>query len=252
MRASLAMDSLQLNHPRLQHHAGDVAEWRVRVSKRARNLRIQVFPYGGVEIVVPERTRQRDIDDFVSRHRDWISRTQNEYLARRANEKYLPDEINLRAVNERLRLVYSAGATAAARQAGDTLLVCAPEKTIQHVWPALQGWLKRKARKHLSAELTYLSRATGLYPSRLQVRLQQTRWGSCSPTGTISLNAAVLLRSPEEMRYVVIHELCHLRHLNHSRRYWQLVERHEPAYRDIDGRLAAAWESTPLWLSKPV
>jgi len=250
VRASLAMDSLQLNYPRVRNRSDDIAEWRVRVSKRARNLRIQVFPYGGVEIVVPERTRQRDLDAFVREHHDWINRTQNEYLARRADEKYLPDEIDLRAVNERLSLTYSEGAKARARQNGDTLLVCVPEKTVQHVWPVLQGWLKRKARKHLSAELTQLSRTTGLYPSRLQVRLQQTRWGSCSPNGTISLNAAVLLRTPEEMRYVVIHELCHLRHLNHSRRYWQLVERHEPGYRAIDHRLAAAWESTPLWLSR--
>jgi predicted metal-dependent hydrolase len=245
------MDSLQLNHPRLSHRGSEhAAAWRVRVSKRARNLRIQVFPNGGVEIVVPERTRQRDFDAFVNQHHEWVSRTQNEYLTRRAGEKRLPDEIELPAVKQRLRLAYSTGAKPQARQNGDTLLVCVPEKTVREVWPVLQSWLKRKARKHLSASLTQLSRETGLYPSRLQVRLQQTRWGSCSPNGTISLNAAVLLRSPEELRYVVIHELCHLQHLNHSRRYWRLVERHEPNYRAIDGRLAAAWETTPLWLSK--
>jgi predicted metal-dependent hydrolase len=106
------------------------------------------------------------------------------------------------------------------------------------------------ARPHLSREVTELSTVTGLRPNSLQVRLQQTRWGSCSPRGTISLNAAVLLRSPEELRYVVIHELCHLRHMNHSRRFWSLVERFEPDYRRLDRRLDAAWDSMPLWLCK--
>ncbi len=247
------MDLQQLNQP--PAGASDAAQppqWQLRVSKRARNLRIQVFPSGGVEIVVPERTSQATIDRFVSEHRDWIARTQQSYLRQRAGEKLLPEEIELAAVGEAFTVQYFAAARPRVRENGDNLLVFVPEESPAYVWPALQGWLKRKARRHLSAATTRLSNETGLYPERLQVRLQQTRWGSCSPSGTVSLNAAVALRTPAELRYVIIHELCHLRHMNHSRRYWSLVERFEPDYRRIDRRLSAAWDSTPLWISKAI
>jgi len=246
------MDLQQLNLSQPADEAlADAPAWRFRVSKRARNLRIQVFPHGGVEIVVPRAASKRELALFVAEHSAWITKTQQEYMHKRGGEKLLPERIELPAIDEQFLPSYFEGARPSVRENGNSLVVFAPGKAPEHIWPVLQNWLKRKARKHLSAELTHLSRETQLYPQRLQVRLQQTRWGSCSPSGTISLNAAVLLRSQEEMRYVIIHELCHLKHMNHSKRYWRLVESFEPAYKSIDRRLAGAWDSTPLWINKP-
>jgi predicted metal-dependent hydrolase len=89
----------------------------------------------------------------------------------------------------------------------------------------------------------------GLQPKRIAIRLQKTRWGSCSASGTISLNAAVLLRPAAEMRYVIIHELCHLKHMNHSQRYWQLVESFVPDYRSIERIMDEAWQTSPRWIT---
>jgi predicted metal-dependent hydrolase len=80
------------------------------------------------------------------------------------------------------------------------------------------------------------------------MRLQRTRWGSCSAQRTVSLNAALLLLEPELVRYLMVHELCHLRCLDHSRRYWRLVERFEPDFRTLDRRLTDAWPLLPPWL----
>jgi predicted metal-dependent hydrolase len=80
------------------------------------------------------------------------------------------------------------------------------------------------------------------------MRLQRTRWGSCSAQRTVSLNAALLLLEPELVRYLMVHELCHLRWLDHSRRYWRLVERFEPDFRALDRRLTEAWRELPAWL----
>jgi len=239
------MDLLQNNYD--DYALGD--GWRVRESKRARNLRIQVFPHGGVEIVVPPRTTKQFLQEFINEHRDWVVQTRAEYLARRKDEKLLPDEIGLPATGETLRVTYLTAEKSAVRQNGEDLLVFVSQQTPEFVWPAMQTWLKRKARGHLSNKLTALSRETRLFPSGLQVRLQKTRWGSCSPRGTLSLNAAVMLRPPEQLRYVIIHELCHLKHMNHSRRFWQLVEHFEPDYQCIDQQLADAWEHTPIWLN---
>jgi predicted metal-dependent hydrolase len=64
----------------------------------------------------------------------------------------------------------------------------------------------------------------------------------------VSLNAALLLLEPELVRYLMVHELCHLRWLDHSRRYWRLVERFEPDFRALDRRLTDAWPLLPPWL----
>ncbi len=246
-----------MDHPQLNRPPGGQADpaaapelppWRFRASRRARNLRVQVFPTGEVEIVVPAGTRPRTLQAFVEEHRAWIVRSQLEFLTARPPQPTVPEHIELAAIGERLRVTWVRGERAGARRNGDDLLVFSPERTAAQVRPVLQNWLKGTARRHLAATQRELSTLTGLQPQALQVRLQKTRWGSCSPTGTISLNAAVLLRSPAELRYVVLHELCHLRHLNHSRRFWALVERYEPDYRAIDRRLGAAWAETPHWI----
>jgi predicted metal-dependent hydrolase len=112
----------------------------------------------------------------------------------------------------------------------------------------LQNWLKQRARKVLPALCMQTGAALGLEPNRVHIRLQKTRWGSCSSNSTINLNAALLLRPPEEVHYVIVHELCHLRHMNHSKRYWKLVESFVPDYRAIEKTLDAAWQTSPNWL----
>ena len=89
---------------------------------------------------------------------------------------------------------------------------------------------------------------TGRAPKKMQVRLQRTRWGSCSSQGNISLNASALFLERRVARYLLIHELCHLYSLNHSRRFWNCVERYEPDYRRLDRELANAWTEVPLWV----
>ena len=220
----------------------------IRTSRRARRLRIQVHCTGSVEVVVPERTRPATVAAFIHEHREWIDRTSRRYREQRGAEPLLPERIHLRAIGHEFAVHYRQGADGRARASGERLMIEAPMLDVRHCWPVLQRWLKRTARPHLECELAALAAELSMQPKRLHIRLQRTRWGSCSSTGTISLNAAVLLRPPEEMRYVIIHELCHLRHMNHSARFWRLVERYAPDYRDHERALDAAWPASPLWL----
>ena len=85
-------------------------------------------------------------------------------------------------------------------------------------------------------------------PARLQVRCQRTRWGSCSRRGTISLNVCLLFQPPEVLRYLLVHELAHLRHMNHSARFWAEVARHEPDWKALDRELLQGWRRVPSWM----
>ncbi len=222
--------------------------WRVRVSGRARTLRIQVYPHGGVEIVAPKRTRPADIEAFVAENREWILKTRSQFKELRPPEPTLPEKIVLLATGETLRTHFTTAPTARCKEQGGLLNISAPELRTDHCWPILRNSLKKKGKQHLVAETDRLADLTGLQPANVHIRLQRTRWGSCSSSGTISLNAASLLRPAEEMRYVIVHELCHLRHMNHSKRYWQLVAKFVPNYRKIEQTLDAAWQTSPRWL----
>ena len=93
-----------------------------------------------------------------------------------------------------------------------------------------------------------LSAATGIPYSRISIRRQRSRWGSCSARGTISLNACLLFQRPPVVDYLVVHELTHVRHMNHSARFWQAVERNCADWRALDRELVQGWRNVPRWV----
>jgi predicted metal-dependent hydrolase len=87
----------------------------------------------------------------------------------------------------------------------------------------------------------------GLSYARAQVRRQRTRWGSCSRAGTLSINACLMFQPADVVQYLFVHELAHTVHLNHSRRFWKLVERLEPRWHALDRELSRGWRHVPEW-----
>jgi predicted metal-dependent hydrolase len=88
----------------------------------------------------------------------------------------------------------------------------------------------------------------GLVFQRVLIRRQRTRWGSCSNRGTISLNCCLLFQPPQAVRYLLIHELVHTVHMNHSQRFWERVARHCPQFHSLDRQLRAGWRQVPSWV----
>lgn len=97
----------------------------------------------------------------------------------------------------------------------------------------LKKYYKSEAEVYLRNRLVYWTHITGLRPHKLVFRSNQTRWGSCSSQGHISLNWKLICQSVPLIDYVIVHELCHLQYLNHSDDFWNLVETHLPSYETI-------------------
>lgn len=94
----------------------------------------------------------------------------------------------------------------------------------------LRQFYKRESMNHLTERVKFLSEQIQLFPTKISFREPKGRWGSCSSRGSINLNWRLILFNPETVDYVIIHELCHLQHMNHSKAFWSLVEKHCPNY----------------------
>jgi len=125
-----------------------------------------------------------------------------------------------------LELVPQAGRIRVHR-AGERLLV--PDGDAR---PALERFYRRAARTEIAPRLDRATELAGSAYSALDIRAQRTRWASCSSSGRMSFNWRLLLAPERVLEYVIWHEVCHLEILDHSPRFWALVERHWPSYRE--------------------
>jgi len=225
--------------------------WNVRISRRARRMSMRVFPGGRVEVVVPQGAGLPAVERFVARHRDWAERRSKELLqlAPRAVERQ-PHAIELRLLARQWPVEYVPGRRVRVEEAdgGARLRVHAPSVTDKHASQALVPWLTRLASHELSHRLRPLAAELGIDYGRMTVRRQRTRWGSCSTRGTISLNVCLMFQRPDVVRYLMIHELCHRRHMNHSKRFWSLVASFEPEWKPLDVELLQGWRHVPAWV----
>ncbi|MGH8296744.1 MAG: M48 family metallopeptidase [Steroidobacteraceae bacterium] len=225
--------------------------WSVRESQRARRLTVRVFHTGRVEVVVPFRTSARAVERFLERHRPWIERKREE-ARRRAGPPvpFPPPQIDLPACAEVWRIHLGGGARRVriASSAPGLLTLTGDAATSQTVRQVLRSWLTERAGQALAPLLAQCARELGVSYERMLIRRQRTRWGSCSTRGTISLNCCLLFQRPAVVRYLMIHELVHTQHMNHSRRFWHCVARHCPEYRSLDRELLDGWRRVPDWV----
>jgi hypothetical protein len=198
--------------------------YTVRRSTRARRVRVNVHAHTGVEVVLPARSPERAAAAAVSELRPWIERRLAE--AREVRARIAARAGTVPYLGTSLELVPQPGRTRAHR-AGERLLVPAVDSAA-----AIERFYRRAARAEIAARLDRATALAGSAYSALDIRAQRTRWASCSPTGRMSFNWRLLLAPERVLEYVVWHEVCHLEVLDHSPRFWSLLERRWPAYRE--------------------
>ncbi|MGH8279310.1 MAG: M48 family metallopeptidase [Gammaproteobacteria bacterium] len=225
--------------------------YRWRRSVRARQLQVRITPWQGIEVVIPTHTSKQRVRAFLAKQRQWIRNTWAEMHAQIAEpDRSLPVELNLRAVGEHWPVRYRRhpGGHARVTSARHALTVWQSDADEDEARRVLHHWLARHARRRLGSQAAMLAAELGFSYRRLQIRGQTSRWGSCSSRGTLSLNYKLLFLPPRLVRYLLIHELSHTRVLSHSARFWKVVERYEPNWREYDRELGEAWREVPAWV----
>jgi hypothetical protein len=199
-------------------------EYTIRRSERARRVRVTVDPARGVEVVLPRRAGEREAHAAVVELRPWIERRVRELEHVRAAVAARGDTVPY--LDETLRLVPERRRRRVHRRDG-LLLVPAVDPE-----PALERWYRRAARAEIAPRLDRACAAADTSYESLTIRGQRTRWASCARSGAMSFNWRLLLAPEAVLDYVVWHEVCHLHVMDHSPRFWELLARHCPGYRE--------------------
>ena len=209
--------------------------YTLRVSARARILRFVIRPERGLEVVAPRRTSKARIEQALREKARWIATTLDrvEREAAAAVPPPLADDLALPFMGRVLTLRLQTGAPNGrfrARLSGDTLTLTLPDTAQETIRAALTRWYRYEARGIFDERLALWSATYRFTYGRVSIKEQKSRWGSCSRQGNLNFNWRLLLAPLPVLDYVVIHELCHLKELNHSARFWQLVAVACPTY----------------------
>lgn len=218
--------------------SGQSIPYRVRISARARRLRITVST-SGVTVTLPKGVPTREAERFLQQNADWVKQ-QLERTARQAKPSPLPADVILwHGEATQLQRIEEADRKSRIRvEASHGRLRChLPAGSKISTRRAAEAWLRAESRAEIEQVVAEQARRMGARPKAISIRDQRTRWGSCSSSGNLSFNWRLVMTPPAVMQYVVIHELAHLFEPNHSKDFWALVARFYPDYKKARGWL---------------
>ena len=176
----------------------------------------------GLRVGAPRRTSLTEVESLIRRHSEWVVEKLDDWRTRRRPEPVaLRDGTRIPFLGGELELHLAVGSNRAIWGLGTLTLCLKPGVAPGAI---LEKALRARAREHFTSRLAPLAATVGVAVPPLALSSARTRWGSCSTRSGIRLNWR-LIHFPEAIiDYVVVHELAHLRHMNHSPRFWALVE----------------------------
>lgn len=216
---------------------------RRQPSRTVARVAIHVDPDTRVLVDAPDTASLADVMAAVKKRARWISQNVGTARARLAHvlpREYVSGEsLHYLGRRYRLKVIVKAEAAVEARMGGAFITVTTPDPSPATIKSALDTWYRRRARElfadRLAAVAEPLHWVKQLPPTRLQ--FMSVQWGSCSPSGRITLNPSLVKAPRECIDYVVLHEMCHLLHHNHSPDFYKALKRHMPGWKAVKKRL---------------
>ncbi len=205
------------------------------IRSKRRTIALIVETDGSVTVRAPLKASDRFILQFVEKHARWVEKKKAEIRASvpMQPKRYLPGERFLYlgesypleiVKDQKMKLVLEDGFKLAESVQANAEMV-------------FQGWYRQQARRVIDARVAFFAERHQFNYKKIRISSARTRWGSCSSKGTLSFSWRLILTPPDVIDYVVVHELAHTVHHNHSKRFWKLVENLLPDYRGRQKRL---------------
>lgn len=221
-----------------KRRAGDLDYTLVRSSRRTLALQIR-----GGELVVraPHKTPLREIEDWIFEKRTWIARHQQKAKVKAKSKPAYRDGGHHPYLGQSYPLRIDKGRkTACDLRDGEIRLTLRGKATEEAVKRALKSWYTSKAKAVFQDRLTELFppfEERGHKRPEIRLRWMKSRWGSMGSHGKMTLNARLVKKDLELIDYVIVHELCHLEHMNHGRGFYKLMDQMLPGWKPLRKQL---------------
>ncbi len=226
--------------------------YTLRRSKRAKHIRVILDPNKGLQLVYPYFVSKKEALKFLDSKKDWVEQHKDALILEPKLHVVhtIPKDIELLALNKHYETLYRylpENYKSGMQVIGNQLIFHGATDEVKQYAGHIKAWLVQQAHEHLTPRLQDISQQTKLNFNRIAYRDQKTLWGSCTRAANISLNIKLLFLTPEMADYVMVHELCHTQHLDHSKRFWNLVRSFIPNCHELDKQLRSADQYIPAW-----
>ena len=229
--------------------AVEAIEYTVRRSRRRRRtMAITVDTEGAVRVAAPIHVSSAAVAAFVQARASWIEKQRKASRARPAVPKRLVDGESLYFLGREYALRIHAGTNrhTKVRLEGRVLAISVPqwhdasEARSAAVLSALETWYRLEAERVIASRILHYQQRVGVQPKALRMSNARRQWGSCGAGGTIRISWRLIMAPLSLIDYVIVHELCHLRHSNHGQPFWRSVGSILPDYESLRAHLRRA------------
>ncbi len=211
-------------------------EYNYTITRSKRKTVSLIIERGGViRILAPLKYPEQNINQFLIDKKNWISKKMNALAADRKIAPTFIEGTNIEFMGGMLRIahhVVQKKSDAFICQVDDVIHYNRSDFSYESMLEDTERWYRHQALMIFQERVTYYSDLLNRKPTKISIKTQRKRWGTCTSKGHILLNWRLILAPLEVIDYVILHELCHLYHMDHSKRFWDLVSSIDPNYTD--------------------
>ena len=222
--------------------------YTIRRSNRAKRLRLNITVQDGLVVVLPRGFNEKEIPAILESQANWITAGLAKVQITKA--LFRPNSINLPAIEETWNVTYfpTPGKQLTVHEDDYFSLVLSGDSEDPYkISEALNSWMRQKAQEVFIPWVSQISREHALPFNKVTIRRQKTRWGSCSSQKSLNLNQNLLFLPAPLVRYVMVHELAHTKHHNHSPAFWKYLDTLLPDSKRLQKETVGSYSQVPHW-----
>lgn len=221
--------------------AGKQINYRIQQNKKVKYYGLSFLPGQGLVIQVPKTISQTEIFTILNRHRRWIlNRLRKANIIQDNKQKFhFNDGAKLQALDEKYTLSFKIRPDHKMywQQKGKILEICLTEHNQNWLSQIIVHWYKLMAREFLNERVFFWAKKMKVDFNQVRVKDQKSLWGSCSKKKNLNFNWRIMLLASKVADYLIVHELAHLIQLNHSSKFWNIVETYLPNYKYLKQKI---------------